>query len=247
MVRRSYSSSRRLPLYRTVGRGASTRSGVAGSTRHVTTKGASEMPIYGRRPVSSGLVPTHFHDTPIEAGDVFKSDGTIFQINRTIVPGSGIKNYAGSRFYMTGLQIRGQAYAQPNTQYASSALMVVYDKRPRGAVPAITDILDTATPFAFQNISNRDRFEILYRKNFTTTGTTSVPTSDSIDYFDVSLKFKKLVSLTTDATDTSIGFMLVGALYVIYLGTGVSNLITPASSAAVWANIGYRIHFTDDE
>lgn len=240
MVRRYRSASRRLPLYRSLGRGTMTRSGVAGSTRHLTAKGASEMPMYGPRPTASALVPVHFQDEVIGLEE-FNTTGNIFQINRQIQRGTSINQFSGSRFYMTGLQIRGQVYVRSFTGISNQTLMIVLDKRPRGASAAITDIVDTISPFSFQNISNRDRFEILYRKNFNLTGTSTAPTSDSIEFFDVTLKFKKLVSTSVAAADTSVGNLVSGALYAVYLGSNLPGTV------AVYGDLSYRVHFTDDE
>ena len=41
--------------------------------------------------------------------------------------------------------------------------MIVYDKRPTGALPSITDILNTATSTSMNNDANAGRFSILKR------------------------------------------------------------------------------------
>ena len=44
--------------------------------------------------------------------------------------------------------------------------MIIYDTQPNsaGTVPAVTDILETATTLAPLNLNNRDRFRVIYDK-----------------------------------------------------------------------------------
>ena len=68
------------------------------------------------------------------------------------------------------MQIRGTVQANATTVSNNSAWLIVYDRRPTGSLPAITDVLSSATAISFTNDANSGRFQILKRWNDTILG-----------------------------------------------------------------------------
>lgn len=91
------------------------------------------------------------------------------------VPGAGMSDRVGRKLTMKSLYIRGtvqvQLSATPSGSVTSEAhmlrLIVLYDKQPNGALPALADILGAGgTVNSMFNIDNRDRFQILKDKTW---------------------------------------------------------------------------------
>jgi len=216
-----------------------TRYGVSGSTRQIVPRGVSEMPAYHKTRVGAGaLHPTKFQDVNV-AAYAMNTTGTIALLPATVQIGSTINDFTGNRFVFSGLQARGNVKVGTTTTIAAGALLIVYDKSPRAALPTITEILDTADSQSFQKISNRDRFEILYRKDFSLSGTTAAVTSDSMEIVNMNMSFNRVASMLT-GNQYSVGTIVTGALYVVTVGD------TVAGNADLEATLGFRVFFWDD-
>ena len=68
------------------------------------------------------------------------------------------------------MQIRGTVQANATTVSNNSAWLIVYDRRPTGSLPAITDVLSSATAISFTGDASSGRFQILKRWNDTILG-----------------------------------------------------------------------------
>ena len=64
---------------------------------------------------------------------------------------------------MKGLQCRGNLQNGSTANSNDVAFMIVYDKRPTGALPTVSDILVSASSSAMNNDANTGRFSILKR------------------------------------------------------------------------------------
>uniref|UniRef100_UPI00404865EA capsid/nuclear shuttle family protein n=1 Tax=Flavobacterium sp. TaxID=239 RepID=UPI00404865EA len=86
--------------------------------------------------------------------------------------------------------------------------MLVYDKQPAGALPAITDILQYSDANSPNNLNNRDRFVVVSDKVYTTS-----PQGVEIKFVK---KYKKLRTITTyNNTGNGITDIATGALYFV--------------------------------
>lgn len=86
-----------------------------------------------------------------------------------LAEGTDYTNRISRKVHVTSIQLRGQITIGTAATSTMVRFMVVYDYQPNGAVPAITDILDTATsstqPIAApMNLNNRDRFRVVIDK-----------------------------------------------------------------------------------
>jgi len=100
------------------------------------------------------------------------SVGTITAIN-LIQTGSSYYQRVGRKINMTSVEIRGSIFSAGATPTAETArLMILYDKQPNGAFPAIGDILldqpaGTTNLQASINIANKSRFVFIRDQFFT--------------------------------------------------------------------------------
>ena len=109
--------------------------------------------------------------------------------------------------------------------------MLVYDKQPTGALPAITDILQYNDANSPNNLNNRDRFVVVSDKVYTTS-----PQGVEIKFVK---KYKKLRTVTTyNNTGATVGDIATGALY--FVAFAFNNVATTTLD-------GYaRVRFVDN-
>lgn len=109
--------------------------------------------------------------------------------------------------------------------------MLVYDKQPAGALPAITDILQYSDANSPNNLNNRDRFVVVSDKVYTIS-----PQGTEIKFVK---KYKKLRTITTyNNTGNGITDIATGALY--FVAFAFNNVTTTTLS-------GYsRVRFIDN-
>ena len=96
-------------------------------------------------------------------------DGLITLI-ATVAQGTSVNQRVGKKIQWKSMQIRGTVQANATTVSNNSAWLIVYDRRPTGSLPAITDVLSSATAISFTNDANSGRFQILKRWNDTILG-----------------------------------------------------------------------------
>jgi len=88
------------------------------------------------------------------------------------IQGAGLFNRVGNRISLKSLHLVGQLFPTTNSTTGVAEylrILVVYDKMPNGAAPAIADILAdqdetgtlTTSTWSNMNLNNRDRFKIL--------------------------------------------------------------------------------------
>lgn len=148
----------------------------------------------------------------------------------------------GKRIQLKSLQCHGVLQAGAATQLLQASYLIVYDRRPSGALPAITDILDTVSPNSFLNDTNSNRFKILKRVDHTHVGSTAGLTTDSVaTEVDWYMRFpRKYASTSYKALGTgAIADIDEGAIYIVTVGGNV------AGTAAGVFNAGFRLRFYD--
>jgi hypothetical protein len=165
--------------------------------------------------------------------------GSIALLN-TIPQGAGTSERVGKRVTLKSLQCRGVASNNSTATINDIAILIVYDSRPTGVLPAITDILVEANPTSFNNDANSGRFRILKRIDSVLMGSGannySARSAMNSDWY-LDLKGKPQVFKT--AATGAIGDIEEGALYVVTVGSS-----PPGTNAAV-APLSFRLRYID--
>lgn len=171
--------------------------------------------------------------------------GTVTLLN-PVPSGTGVEQRVGKKIIMKGLQCRGTLLNANNQVINDIAYMIVYDKRPTGALPAVTDILETANANALNNDANAGRFRILKRVDDVIIGNTTLTgavanalTSATVKTCDWWLDLKSAPVVYKLAGTGAIGDIEEGALYLVTVGT-----VAAAASAVM--NATFRMRFVDN-
>lgn len=144
----------------------------------------------------------------------------------TIAQGASVSQRIGKRAYYKSLLIRGMWTAGSTNTISDGAALVIYDKRPTGALPAITDILTAITTRSFMNDNNTGRFEVIRRFDQCFSGNSATPsTGEEIKNVDEYIKLNKRPITFESAGTGAIGDIDSGALYFVTVGnaTGPTN------------------------
>jgi len=167
--------------------------------------------------------------------------GSVTLLN-TIAQGASVNQRVGKKVVLRGLQCRGNLQNNNNATFNDVAYMVVYDKRPTGALPAITDILVSVSSNAMNNDANAGRFKIMKRSDDVLTGNfvaaqnvterSAVPT----DWY---LPLKEMQTVYKAAATGAIADIEEGALYFVTVGNSAPG--TAAANAAM----AFRLRFKD--
>jgi len=162
------------------------------------------------------------------------------QLLATIPQGASVSQRIGKRAYYKSLMIRAFITAGTTNTVNTPVLMIVYDKRPTGALPAITDIIQTVTPNSMMNDNNTGRFEVIRRKQFEQAGNSTTPQTgqERIIYEDFVRMNKRPITFESAGTG-SIGDIDSGALYLIMFSTN------PTGTTASQCEFNIRTRFTE--
>lgn len=167
--------------------------------------------------------------------------GSIALLN-TVAQGAAVTQRVGKKILLKGLQCRGQCYNNNTATFNDIAFLIVYDKRPTGALPAVTDILAAATSIAMNNDANAGRFSIIKRVDDMLTGNNAAAASyldnmaKSADFY---LPLKGLQTTYKAAGTGAIGDIEEGALYLVTVGNNA------AGTAAATMQVNFRLRFVD--
>jgi len=158
----------------------------------------------------------------------------------TIPQGAGTSERVGKRVALKSLQCRGYIGTNAATIASDVAYMIVYDKRPTGVLPGITDILVSINARAFNNDTNSGRFRILKRVDEVLIGSAANQyTCCSTKSADWYLDLKGLPQVFKAAGTGAIGDIEEGALYIVTVGT-----IGAGTTAAVMG-AAFRLRYVD--
>lgn len=158
----------------------------------------------------------------------------------TIAQGASVNQRVGKKILLKSIQIRGNAKVNAATLLTDLAYLIVYDKRPTGALPAITDILVTANSNSLNNDANSGRFKILKRVDEVFSGNATTPaTGLEIKDMGAFLKLPNLPVNFKAAGTGAIGDIEMGALYLVTVGDSVAG--TAAGNFA----LAFRTRFVD--
>jgi len=140
----------------------------------------------------------------------------------TIPQNSSQSGRVGKRIIFKSIQMRGLALADTTATINDCSIILVYDRKPTNALPAVTDVLVTASPSAMNNDTNSGRFKILKRIDFVLTGNSTAPASGMEAYnTDCFYKFpggKDSEGTFKAGADGVIGDIEKGALYLLLVG-----------------------------
>ena len=190
--------------------------------------------------ISSG--DAKFHDVS-QASYAADTTGSITHLD--VVPqGNSVNNREGKAWQNTSLAIRGQVNSNSTTLVALASLYIVWDKQPNKTLPAITDILDSASAYSQTKRENAPRFKIVRKLRYSlegNTGTAGQQTESTVHDIDEYVRLPQdAIALTTTADTTgAIGNRIQGALYAITVGNN------GAGTGAAAFQVNYRLNFKD--
>jgi len=165
--------------------------------------------------------------------------GSVTLLN-TVAQGTSVNQRVGKKWVMKSLQMRG--FVQNGSTAVSNwaSYMIVYDKKPTGSLPAVTDILVTANSQAFNNDNNTDRFRIVRRWDNYLAGSTLAASAGGDTGAEADAYVKLNLPVVNKAAGTgAIADIEEGALYLVTVGN------TAAGTAAASLDTGFRIRFRD--
>lgn len=152
--------------------------------------------------------------------------------------GSDFNNRIGRKINITSCYIRGMVATEPSLGPATGtacpsqqARMILFeDMQPNGATPAVTDILNTASPFSQLNLNGRDRFKIYTDKIWSfgpyLASTTATQAQSLCAQQAYSIKKYKKLNIETIFNATNggtIADITSGALFMLWIGSTASG------------------------
>lgn len=171
----------------------------------------------------------------------FDTTGSITLI-ATVASGAGVTQRIGKKIAWKSVQLRGHLQNKNTATIHDAALLLVYDREPGAALPAITDILDTVSCRSFNKDDNSYRFRILRRWDFCLTGNNATPaTGNEAITLDEFVDLKGLPGQFKSAGTGAIGDIQLGALYAVTVG------MNAAGGTCSEGSIGYRVRYIDVE
>jgi len=183
-------------------------------------------------------------------------EATVGTVNLiAVVPmNSSINGRIGAKIRWKSLQVRGRVNpGSTQTVPQLGSLVLVYDRYPQGAIPAVTAMFETDDSGALLNDENRKRFAILKRWNFVVgaeAGATGPQVAQSVYFVDDYVKLKGLEceyggtkgdGEGPQPGDGLIGDIRKGALYLVTLGNSSSATKTNLPQIVISA----RTRFAD--
>lgn len=175
------------------------------------------------------------------ASYAFDTTGSVTLLN-AVPQGAAVTQRVGKKIVMKGLQCRGLMNANSAALINDVVFLIVYDKRPTGSLPSISDILVSVSPQAMNNDANGGRFQILKRHDAIILGNTTAAsnlTEASALSADWWLDLKQKPVVYKAAGTGAIADIEEGALYLVTVGANVAG-----TSAAV-LQASFRTRFLD--
>jgi hypothetical protein len=154
-----------------------------------------------------------------------------------IASGSSASQRIGRKVTVTKVSARG-TWRMNAASTGGSPLRVVifYDKQSNGALATETDMMNEDTYHSFNNLSNRDRFVVLAD---VFTDPISLNANANSHTWKVNWK-GSLEMVFNQGTDSSIGSIQSGAIYIMFAQTG--DIAGASGPDVTWAS---RVRYTD--
>jgi len=174
-------------------------------------------------------------------------DGTQLGLLATVAQGTTTQERIGRKLTWKSIQLRGSMNASSATtaKVDKVVMLLIYDKRPTGALPTLADVLEGTRGFDLNNENGFDRFKILKRMEWMIIGNTSGPThltANTAKNVKKYIKLNKPCAYGVDAAGVagSIAGIKEGALY--WALTGSHNT---ASGLGTDVYVAARVRFQD--
>lgn len=159
--------------------------------------------------------------------------GTVTLV-QTISQGAGTTQRVGKRVHLKSLNLRGLVQAGTAGVTALATILIVYDRRPTGVLPAITDILVSISSRSQNNDDNTGRFQIVRRWDYGVIGNITTPSTGKEHYPIMEYVDMKNYPTTYKALATgAIGDIDSGAVYLVTLGDQAAGTGAPNSAVAI--------------
>lgn len=177
------------------------------------------------------------------ANYVMDTTGSITLLPDVIPIGAGESQRLGSQIHLSTLWCHARVAANAATTVSEGTMLIVWDKTPNLLLPAITAIMNSASPGSFPRDSARRRFKILKRLDFQVAGNSTTPaTGLEVQDADFFLPLPKGCVCEYDdtiATTGAITTIVTGGLYLLTFGSnaaGTGALTLTASFRTRFAN-----------
>lgn len=158
----------------------------------------------------------------------------------TMAQGVSDSQRVGKKAAYKSVQVHGIVATGTTSITNDVAMLLVYDRDPTGSLPAITDILGSANPRAFNNDTNSDRFRIVRRWDYVLIGNAATPaTGKEAKDFEEFVDLKNLPVQFSNAATGAIGDIKKGALYFVTVGANVAGTTAGSVTCA------FRTRFID--
>jgi len=172
-------------------------------------------------------------------------DTTGSRVDLAIIPtGTSVTTRVGKQIQLDSVQIRGTITAGTSSK-ENCATYLIYDREPNAAaaLPAVTDILVSATSNALTNRDNAPRFKIVRKWNHTVVGSAGIASGDdsavqSVDEF-VKLGSKYPIKWQAANTDGATASKVKGNLIFMTLGNNANGAATPTGA------FSWRVNYSD--
>lgn len=151
--------------------------------------------------------------------------------------GTTASNRIGRRILMKSLQVRALIEREDpaSTTAEHMRMMVVYDRQANGALPAITDILVTASVEALRNMANVGRFFVLFDEFIDVSTAAGGRSQQSFNKF---VKFNLPVFYNAGIAGT-VADIATGSLLMVYVGNRAAGVDD------INVSMNCRLRFTD--
>lgn len=190
------------------------------------------VPSYsGYGPVITGKLTSKYKDLAYATYNC-DTTGSITLIPNAITVGAGENERVGAQIILKSLWIRGQFASGTTTTITDGVAYIVWDRSPNKVMPAITDILDTVSSDSFPRDSNRRRFTILKKLQFTGVGNRATPTTGmELQNVEEYIKLPNLVTEYSAGGTGTITDIQTGALLFVTCGNSAAGTTAGALSA----------------
>lgn len=211
--------------------------------RAIDRYGAAAVAKYYARPMRS-LVrapgETGYVDLASADYNMDTTNGSIVLL-ATVAQGASVNQRVGKKIMWKSIQCRGNLHNDSTATFNEVAYLIVYDNRPTGALPAITDILVSINSRSFNNDANSGRFKILKRYDTVLQGIPSTSNgAGPVENADFFLKINRKCEFAAAGTG-AIGDISLGALYLVTIGSNAGGVGT--TDAIMTA--AFRTRFVD--
>jgi len=178
--------------------------------------------------------------TELKAVDTFSNlatdtTGAILLVNG-LVPGVGFSQRVGREVHVRHLHAEVTSLVTAGTgadQY--HRVLLVQDRQPNGAAPAITDVLTAVSPNALPNLINQARFHI-WEDRRVYLNASAEPSSGKVWSFDFPLSIRTHYN---DGVAGTVADIVTNSLYVMVMG----NLVAGVTAGVTTINV--RVRYSD--